>query len=77
MQQSTVKLTGRSPFGRNFIRKMGQSWIVNSITAHVLFSKPPGPLMLLEHDHFQRWVNLSADQHFLVQWTGWKKQDST
>ncbi|RLL53550.1 hypothetical protein D8Y20_05105 [Mariprofundus sp. EBB-1] len=74
MQQSTIKLTGRSPFGRDFIRKMGNHWIVNSITAHVLFSQHPGPWMLLEHDHFQRWVNLSADQHFLVRWDGWKNE---
>jgi len=71
MQQYTVKLIGTSRFGKKWVRKMGKLWVVNKITAHVLFSKNPGPWMLLERDHFQRWINLSSDQHFLIHASGW------
>jgi len=77
MLQQTVKLTGISDFGKACIHKTGKLWSVNNITAHVLFSKHPGPWMLLERNHFQRWVNLSSDQNFLIQWAGWKNDSIT
>ncbi|GAV19252.1 hypothetical protein MMIC_P0185 [Mariprofundus micogutta] len=72
MQQQSVQLTALSDFGINMINNMGNPWYVQKITAHVLFSNHPGPWMLLERDHFHRWVNLSADQNFSVRWKGWK-----
>ncbi len=76
MVRQTVQLIGTSPFGRGWIHKMGKLWCVNKITDHVLFSDHPGPWMLVELNHFQRWVNLNADQNFLIQWAGWKKEPS-
>jgi len=71
MQQQSVKISGTSRFGKEWIMKMGNPWSVRKITDHVLFSAQPGPWMLLERNHFQRWINLSADQNFLIRWAGW------
>jgi len=73
MQQQSVKLTGISNFGRRSVLKSGNPWCVQKITDQVLFSPHPGPWMLLERDHFQRWVNLSSDKNFLIRWAGWLK----
>jgi hypothetical protein len=70
-QQSLVQLNGISHFGQQWITRMGANWRVLKITDHVLFSKQPGPWMLLERNHFQRWVSLSSDQHFQAHWAGW------
>ncbi|ATX79191.1 hypothetical protein Ga0123461_0767 [Mariprofundus aestuarium] len=67
MHQKSVKITGISNFGREWTRKMGNPWNVRKVTDHVLFSTQTGPWMLIERDHFQRWVNLRADQNFLIQ----------
>jgi len=68
---SSVQLSGVSLFGKEWIERMGDSWHILKITDDVLFSKQPGPWMLLERNHFQRWVNLSADQNFSIKWAGW------
>ena len=73
MHQQSVKITGISLFGKEWIMRMGNLWSVRKITDHVLFSTQPGPWMLLERDHFQRWINLSSDQNFLIKWAGWLK----
>jgi len=70
-QQSSVQLSGISHFGNQCIARLGARWRVLHITDHVLFSSQAGPWMLLERDHFQRWVNLSSDQNFLIRWGGW------
>jgi len=70
-QQSSVQLSGISSFGKHWIAAMGESWHVLKITDDVLFSKQRGPWMLLERNHFQRWVNLSADPNFSIKWAGW------
>ena len=70
MQQ--VELTATSSFAKHWIAARENTWQVLKITDHVLFSSHPGPWMLLEQNHFQRWVNLSADQHFHVHWAGWQ-----
>ncbi len=70
MHQQSVKITGASLFGREWITKMGNPWSVRKITDHVLFSTQPGPWMLLERNHFQRWVNLTSDQNFLIKEAG-------
>lgn len=71
MMQQSVQLTGISSFGNDWANRMGNPWIVRKITDHVLFSAQPGPWMLVERDHFQRWVNLSTDRNFLISWVGW------
>ncbi len=71
MKQQAVALTGISNFGARSVSKMGNPWCVQKITDHVLFSTHPGPWMLLERGHFQRWVNLSKDQNFSIRWQGW------
>jgi len=69
--QQSVRLSGISGFGKEFVTHKGELWNVQRITAEVLFSSHHGPWMLVERDHFQRWVNLSADQNFKIQWGGW------
>lgn len=71
MAKISVKLNGISDFGRLWSNRMGNPWNVCKITDHVLFSSDPGPWMLLERDHFQRWVNMKSDRNFLVRWGGW------
>jgi len=71
MMQQSVQLTGISSFGSDWAERMGNPWTVRKITDQVRFSALPGPWMLVERDHFQRWVNLSADQNFLIKWAGW------
>jgi len=72
MKHQQVQLTARSSFGRQWLQSMGDHWHVCQITDHVLFSSRPGPWMLLEHNHFQRWISLSCDQHFQAHWAGWQ-----
>ncbi|ATX82409.1 hypothetical protein Ga0123462_1550 [Mariprofundus ferrinatatus] len=69
MQQQIVKVTGISNFGRRWSNKMGNPWNVRRVADHVLFSTRPGPWILIERNHFQRWVNLHADQNFLIKWS--------
>jgi len=69
--QQSVRLSGISGFGKKYLMQKGDMWSVRKITDQVLFSTHPGPWMLLERDHFQRWVNLSSDQNFLISWGGW------
>ena len=67
--QQSVRLSGTSDFGRDWVCSKGAIWSVKKITDHVLFSTNPGPWLLLEHNHIQRWINLSNDRHFLISWT--------
>ena len=70
MHQKSVKIAGISKFGIEWAIKMGNPWNVRKVTDHVPFSAQDGPWMLIERDHFQRWVNLSADQNFLIKGAG-------
>ena len=71
MRYHAIELTGLSSFGESTIIRMGNPWCVQKITDHLLFSTHPGPWMLIEREHFQRWVNLSADANFSIRWKGW------
>ncbi|MDQ6996279.1 MAG: hypothetical protein Q9M82_02320 [Mariprofundus sp.] len=72
MKDQLVTLSATSDFGKDWIKSMGQLWQVRKITDHVLFSNHPGPWMLLEQNHFERWINLNADRHFLIHWSAWR-----
>ena len=69
MAQLSVNMTGTSEFGREWIVKMGNPWCIRKVTYQVPFSSKPGPWLLLKRKHFQRWVNLTADQNFLIKGT--------
>lgn len=68
MSQRMVKITGITDYGDRWIRKMGNPWLIRTFTDQVRFSEDPGPWMLLEREHFQRWVNLNGDRNFHVSW---------
>jgi len=72
MQKRHVKIHPISAFGTAWLQGRDRRWLVHTITDHVLFSKHPGPWILLEQDHFQRWISLSNDPHFRVSWSGWQ-----
>jgi len=72
MRQQYVQMRAISAFGSAWLNGRGQRWLVRKITDHVLFSEHPGPWMLLEQAHFQRWVNLNSDRHFRIRWSGWQ-----
>jgi len=74
MLQQSVRLSGLSEFGTAWSQRMGNPWLIRKITDSVLFSTLPGPWILVERNHYQRWINLSADPNFMIKWAGWRKQ---
>jgi len=67
-----VTIRAISGFGRAWLSNHGRRGLIRMITDHVRFSDHPGPWLLIEQNHFERWINLSADHHFRVNWSGWQ-----
>lgn len=73
MRDCIVDISAISDFGRRQVADMGNPWRICMIADRVPFSKRPGPWMLLERNHFQRWVNVPGDCNFQVghfRWLG-------